>query len=211
MPGMNLPVNPNYSKYVNCDNVADVCFDKPVIYFYTNKVINNVSVRLNIPGQVTDSIPLYPDSGWNNLTVIPGGTIEYQNNKYSELYYETSVTKHIIPTTGYVISTANLNTKLDELITKLGLIPAEKQEFLAYWLPKLNELNTPYVFVGILTPQQKESVDGILVSPQPDTTIEFLTYFKGLTLPYFPTPPVLPQVPQRKGFTMVEWGGSIDH
>lgn len=201
--------NPYYTQYINCDAAHSICWDKPVIYLYSDRVLNNVSVMLDLPGIVTTSIPVYPSAGWQNLTVKPGGKIDYERREYTELYYESSVTKNIVPQTGYVFLTSDLPKMLDNLLTQLGLKASEKEEFFSYWLPKLYALHKPYIFVGILTPEEKESVDKVIIKPEPDTTIAFLAYFKGLSIAYFPIPPVLSSPPLRKGFTMVEWGGQI--
>ncbi len=209
--GSTLPASPSYSKYENCTGVANVCFDKPVIYLYSDHVINHVSVKLNIPGIITKSIPSYPETGWNNITVIPGGIINYDNKIYNELFYETSVKKTPQLTTGYVYSTKNLPIELNNLTTRLGLKQSEKEEFLNYWMPKLYALNKPYIYVGILFAKEKEQVDNVIISPEPDTTISFLTIFKGLSTEILVKQPTLPNIPTRKGFVMVEWGGAIEN
>ncbi len=204
-----IPANPNYSKYENCNNVANVCFDKPVIYLYSDRIIKNVSVKLVIPGRISKSIPSYPAEGWNNITVIPGGIIKFNNTLYNELFYETNVNRVPNLSTGYVYPIKNLSTNLNQLVTNLGLKQSERDEFINYWLPKLYALDKPYIYVGVLSGQIKDSVDKIVIYPKPDATIAFLTLFKGLDTDISITAPKLPIIPERKGFVMVEWGGAI--
>ncbi len=190
------------------------CIGKPVIYLYPTKD-TFVNVKLTIPGSLTISIPhISPTSptGWQNILAHPDGKLEYQGKHYSELYYETAVTKTVKPTTGMVVATRNLQTSLTSLTTRLGLLPNEQKEFMEYWLPKLQTLNSPYIFVSVLTQEQKDSVDHVDITPRPDTFIEMLFVFKPLTTLTTPTPLTLPITPpQRKGFTAVEWGGTIDN
>ncbi len=186
------------------------CIGKPVIYLYPTKD-TLVNVKLNIPGTITQSIPLYPDGGWKNVLAHPNGSLEYQGKTYSELYYESAVDKISPPQKGLVMEKSKLEQELRTLTSKLGLIDKEQQEFLDYWLPKLKQINYPYVFVSVIEPKEKERIDGVNINPVPDTKIEFLAYFKGLDKKIAVEPLVLPnEPPQRVGFTAVEWGGTID-
>lgn len=186
------------------------CVGKPVIYLYPKKD-TLVNVKLNIPGDITESIPLYPAGGWNNVLAHPNGTLEYLGKTYSELYYESTVDKVNPPQKGIVVEKNKLEEELKTLTFKLGLIDKEQQEFLDYWLPRLRELNSPYVFVSVIEPQEKERIDGVSIIPAPDTKIEFLVYFKGFDKKISVEPLILPvKPPQRIGFTAVEWGGTID-
>ncbi|HSX40704.1 MAG TPA: SdrD B-like domain-containing protein [Candidatus Saccharimonadales bacterium] len=201
-------------QYPVCDNVPTgyYCIGKPVIYLYPTKD-TLVNVKLDIPGTVTVSDPKYPDAtGWQNVLAHPDGTLDYQNKTYHELYYETSVSKSIVPQTGILVATGDLKQKLTSITSKLGLLPAEQQEFLEYWLPKLQALHSNYIFVSLLSQEQKDSVDKVSISPQPDTLIEYLFTFKGVEYPFAFAQWKLPQTPpQRVGFTAVEWGGTILH
>ena len=58
---------------------------------------------------------------------------------------------------------------------------------------------------------QKEKVDHVIVSPAPQTTIAFLAYFKPLTSPITVAPLQFQAVPKRQGFTLVEWGGTVEN
>ncbi|HSX40857.1 MAG TPA: hypothetical protein VLF68_04570 [Candidatus Saccharimonadales bacterium] len=191
-------------------NDGTFCWGKPVIYLYPqhDTVVN---VKLDIPGTVIVSDPKYPDqTGWQNVLAHPDGTLEYQNKTYHELFYETAVTKKVTPQTGLLVSSKDLQTSLTTLTSRLGLLPNEQKEFMEYWMPKLNKLNAPYIFVSVLTQQQKDSIDHVDISPKPDVFIEMLFVFKPLTSLTSLTPLTLPTTPKRVGFTAVEWGGTID-
>ncbi len=184
---------------------------KPVIYLYPTKP-TYVNVSLKIPGIITESIPTYPENGWQNVLASPGGTLTYQNSVYHELYYESAVGGVKAPSTGVVIPVSDLQTKLTTLTSRLGLLHKEQQEFLDYWLPKLEDLHTPYILFSIIDPAEKERIDHIEITPKPDTMIEFLVYFRPLQTDVAPVAPlVLPNPPERRGFTAVEWGGTIGY
>ncbi len=188
------------------------CDAKPVIYLYPTKP-TNVSVKVTIPGKITVSIPQYDQNeGWKNVLAYPNGDLIYKNNKYSELFYETIQERTTPPATGWVVKMSNLKAKLTVITTKLGLKENEQNEFLAYWLPRLKDLNKPYVFVSVFTGNEKQSIDKVDISPKPDTFIEFIMYYKGVDAPFNIKPLELPQnIPQRTGFTAVEWGGILDY
>ena len=186
------------------------CIGKPVIYLYPQKD-TLVNVKLNIPGEIVDSIPLYPAEGWQNILAHPNGSFEYLGKTYNELYFESAVNRVNPPKNGLVVEKKQLETELKTLTFKLGLIAKEQVEFIDYWMPKLNKLNYPYFFISVLESKEKERVDNVAISPTPDTKIEFLVYFKGLNKKITVDPPVLSNnPPQRLGFTTVEWGGTIE-
>lgn len=189
---------------------VDFCFGKPVIYLYPTEPIL-ASVTVTVPGIITESIPKYPKAGWQDILALPSGKLFYQGKAYTELYYESQVAAYDKPTNGIIIPTAQLRPTLQGLVTQLVLTKPEVEEFLAYWLPKLQALHKQYVLFSVLLPAAKEAVDMVHVTPKPQTRIEFLVYFKGLDEPLEIPRLQLPKRPQRHGFTMVEWGGTIDY
>jgi hypothetical protein len=202
---------PAAAKATNC---SIECNSKPVLYFYSPQTLS-INVSLDIPGVVTASIPHYPANGWQNVTVHPAGTSDgtllYNNKIYNELYYEDATIKTQPPTQGFVIKTSELKPSLLSYTLKLGLNSSEQNEFIAYWVPRLTSLKTPYIFFTVFDQRQKEKVDHVIISPAPTTTIAFLAYFKPLNAPITVVPLQFPSVPKRQGFTMVEWGGTIEN
>lgn len=185
------------------------CVGKPVIYLYP-PTATSVDVELFIPGEIYISIPKYPEGGWKNVLAHPDGTLIYNNEKYSELYYETKVKIRDIPTSGLIIPTSDLKNRLITITGKLGLNASEQADFMEYWMPLLKELKKPYIVFSLLAESEKERIDGVKMNPQPDVFINFIAYFKGVDMPIAIEPLVFPSVPERHGFTAVEWGGTID-
>ena len=185
------------------------CVAKPVIYLYPTKP-TNVSVKIQTTGEITVSDPLYGD-GWDNILAFPSGNLIYNNKAYDELFYETDV-KDVDPVSGGIlVATKDVKNSLYDLTAKLGLIKPEQDELVNWWTPRLEALNKPYILVSLIDSQTKELIDKVEVTPQPDTRIEFLLYFKGLDQEISVPSLNLPPTPQRKGFTEVEWGGTIDY
>ncbi len=186
------------------------CIAKPVVYLYPPQT-TNMSVSVVAPGSVVVSDPQYPENGWKDVLAHPDGTILYNNKKYSELFYETSLTKKVPePVKGIVMTSADIESILRKTTTQFGLNNQEQKEFLNYWVPRLQSLHSPYIFFSILDPKTKESLDKLVISPEPETRIELIAYFKPLQTPILVPPLSLPdQAPARIGFTEVEWGGTI--
>ncbi len=188
------------------------CLAKPVIYLYPTHPLF-VDVKLEIPGRVTVSDPFYPEDGWKQVEAYPNplGAIKYQGREYPYLYYETDVMKPEIPTQGFVVKTELLEPKLRDMLTKIGLIEHEQDDFIEYWIPMLQAENKPYMFITILPHEEKEKVDKVIMSVEPDTRIEVIFEFEPLDEFKIVTPLELPNhPPKREGFTMVEWGGAIN-
>jgi len=187
------------------------CDSKPVIYLYTLQD-TDVSVQVTIPGSITESIPQYPAAtGWQHILAHPNGTLDYQGKTYTELFYETLQQKVTAPTAGFMIKKDETASTLHMLVTKLGFLPSEQQEFLNYWVPRLQQLPTPYVFISLFSQQQKETIDQVTINPTPDTFLQYIFFFKGMNT-FAPVPQLdLPATPvQRIGFTALEWGGIVD-
>ncbi len=189
----------------------EACIAKPIVYLYPTEP-TYIDVEVVAPGEVFVSDPQYPAGGWRDVLAYPSGDLVYQGSKYKELFYETRVkTKIEMPDAGIVIARERIEHELRSALFKFGLKDRELEEFLEYWVPTLENLNSDYVFFSVLTPDVKESVDKLIISPEPDTRIEIIAYFKPLGKPVDTKPLYVPESPPvRSGFTMVEWGGTID-
>lgn len=182
------------------------CLGKPVIYLYPPKPI---FVTVTVGADIVESIPPYRN-GWNNVLAMPGGILKYNDSYYRELYYESSVKNVTPPDNGMFIQRENLKQELSIQTQKLGLSSFESQEFVDYWLPKLQDLGKKYIFFSVLSGEEKTRTDNVTISPKPDVFIQFIAYFKGVD-EIFPTKPfTVVSPPIRTGFTAVEWGGTID-
>lgn len=186
------------------------CDAKPIIYLYP-ETPTYVDVTVEVPGEIVVSDPLYPPGGWKQVFAEPDGSLTYQGKTYKELFYEASITPIDKPKNGIVIPDSLIQETLNNFVTKLGLIGNEKKDFLSFWVPKLKNLNDPYIHISVFSHEQKQKIDRVIVSPQPDTFIEFIMYYKPLKIPISVEPFIFPKLPERKGFTAVEWGGIIDN
>lgn len=186
------------------------CNAKPVIYLYPVSK-TKVDIIVEVPGEIFVSIPEYKEEGWRDVVAYPDGRLFYEGQTYNELYYESSITPIDPPNRGKIVSKSDLRSSLVFITSRLGLNNLEQAEFLAYWMPRLMKVDKQYIQLSVFTPEEKELIDRVKITPVPDTFIQFIMYFKGLEEIKRMEALELPEItPQRKGFTAVEWGGILD-
>lgn len=212
IPGLNGVSIPDM--YCGAESLAGdgngvFCIGKPVIYLYP-EVPTLVDVKVETDGEIFVSDPLYPEGGWKNVLAEPSGKLTYEGKTYRELFYESNVKDIKKPLRGLTLDSSNIRNELDSIISRLGLIEDEKIEFLDYWIPRLKNLNSKYIFLGVIEKDEKDRIDKVIIEPKPDTFIEFIAYFSPLDKPYDGKKLELPSSPPKRiGFTAVEWGGTI--
>ncbi|HVZ11908.1 MAG TPA: hypothetical protein VG965_02670 [Patescibacteria group bacterium] len=187
------------------------CVAKPVVYLYP-EAPTSVDVQVDTPGKIVVSDPHYPDGGWKNVLANPDGSLLYNNKSYTELFYESEVNDFTKPDDGILIKKSELSDNLAKYIGLIGLNSAESKEFLDFWIPRLDRLNSKYILFSQIKPTAKNKIDKLNINPEPNTRIEFIAYFKPVNEQTDIKPLILPDSPPRRsGFTMVEWGGVIDN
>lgn len=183
----------------------DVWVDKPIIYFYPEQE-TNVLVKLGNSDKLVCSYPKYKDEGWNVIAKPDGNLIDCDSNRnlYS-LYYESiSVTDFKIEEEGFVVKGEDSAKFLEEKLELLGLNEREAQEFIIYWLPKLE--SNEYNYIRFASQEEINENMPLEILPTPDSTIRVLMVFKGLDEKIDVKNQNL-ETPKRNGFTVVEWGG----
>ncbi len=178
---------------------------KPIIYLYPTEE-KEVSVKLLNDDMITVSYPQYT-TGWNVLAKKDGSLIDLSTNKnlYS-LYYECkNQVSFKIENDGFIVKGENVSTFLEEKLSILGLTEKESEEFIIYWLPKLEP--NKYNYIRFATINEINTNMPLEINPNPDTNIRILMTFKGLNKPIEVQEQKLIKT-ERKGFTVVEWGGT---
>lgn len=179
--------------------------DKPMVYLYPTKDNTEVSVKLSNPEKLTTSYPKYID-GWNVLAQKDGSLTDLNTGReLYGLYWEGANYPAKQTDVGFVVRGEDSVEFLEEKLAELGLTGREAEEFIVYWLPKL-EANR-YNYIRFDTNETLNEYMGLDVSPKPDTVIRVLMNFKGLEAPINVAQQKI-ETPVRDGFTVVEWGGS---
>ncbi len=178
---------------------------KPIIYLYPTEK-TNVSLKLLKSNNITCSYPKYIN-GWNVTAETNGNLIDNTTGRslYS-LYYESeNVVNFKVENDGFIVKGNEVATFLEEKLAILGLTEREAEEFIIYWLPKL-EANK-YNYIRFATLDEINENMPLEINPNPDIIIRVLMTFKGLENPIDIQEQQL-ETPNRTGFVAVEWGGT---
>ena len=87
----------------------------------------------------------------------------------------------------------------------MGLTERESEEFIVYWLPKLEK--NKYNYIRFATMDEINKNMPLEINPSPDSVIRVLMTFKKLENPIDVQEQKV-QTPNRTGFVAVEWGGT---
>lgn len=184
-----------------------VIYRKPVIYLYPTKK-TEVKITLDVNGKLLTTFPKY-DKNWN-VIAAPNGQIYDTKTKrnYSSLFWDANVQlpkEHYPYKDGFIISKEKLTEFFIEKLEHIGLNNQETNEFIQFWLPILEQ--NKYNFIHFLVKDACNEIAKLSVNPKPETTIRIYMEYYGLEEMVTVNEQVLPKI-QRKGFTLVEWGGA---
>lgn len=207
---------------------------KPVLYLYP-QTQTEVKVSFTGPIMLDTHIPAYQD-GWRVLA-NPDGTFKNLNQKTSEcqkyakpkfgteyaykaclennypyIYWSGSSMNAEYPRVkkGWYIDRNQLEDFLRLKLAEIGLNNREINDMLEYWLPKLLAENKNYYRISFLQTAEMNQIAPMSILPRPDTVFRIFLDWDGIDKQ--PTTPIEPQKLdklERKGFTVVEWGGKL--
>ncbi len=180
---------------------------KPNIYLYSsNEEAYKATIFVEPSEWITESIPVYnPLTGWK--AEINNGSL---NGCEDYLFYEAVVPdKGFELEKGHLVNSDRMEEELRSLMKDYGFSKAETDDFTEYWIKQLST-DTDYVFY----PQKTEIVERIMPI---NSDISFDSYYRlwFYIIPYKPDSNIKwiqkkDIVPiERKGRTLIEWGGLI--
>ena len=180
----------------------EVCDEKPVIYLYPEKEME-VKVQLDYDGKLVCTYPEY-DNGWNVVAQPDGTLCDYSGKTYSYLFWEGNTHATYDFSKGFVVKGAETAEFLEEKLSEIGLNAKEANEFIVYWLPRMQENK-----YNLITFQTKAYTDvaKLHITPEPDSVLRVFMAYKELEAPIEIEEPVIAPF-ERKGCTVVEWGGA---
>ena len=185
-----------------CDDVSESYDAKPVIYLYPEEAAD-VTVTLDYAGELTCTYPAY-ENGWT-VRAEPDGTLHTADGReYSYLFWEGVDDTEYDLSIGWCVAGADTEEFLQETLSAMGLTPREYNEFIVYWLPRMQD--NAY---NLITFQHEtyEDTAKLTIEPQPDSILRVFMVWKSLTEPVEVETPDAPAGFARDGFTVVEWGG----
>lgn len=177
-----------------------VIIKKPAVYLYPLEK-TEVSVAVDLKGEIIKSEPDYHE-GWK-VIVEPSGLID---GKYDYLFYEARLNQLQLPKEGWVVGYKELGNWFDVNLKGLGLNEKEIFQFKEYWLSELPVAK--YYEIKLLGDDFLRSDMNLVFDPRPTTVIRRNFYFKPLKSQIAVEEPNV-ITPDRKGFTVVEWGGLL--
>lgn len=154
----------------------------------------------------------YPDygKGWN-VKAYPSGKLINKTDKreYSYLYWELDSDMKFDFSKGFVVRGKDTAAFLQKTLAEMGLKPKEYNEFIVYWLPQMQ--NNEYNLISFQGATYTDNVK-LKIAPEPDSVLRVNMAYKPLTAKQAAKvkktlkPQTFPKF-ERKGFTVVEWGG----
>ncbi len=197
--------------FISCKN-NEKPNEKPVLYFYPESEQNiNVSFK-----NLDNLIFTYPklENSWN-FKANPEGKLTFENKKeYNYLFWEgKSDVKDFNIKEGFVVENENLTAFFEEKLIQLGLKPHEYNDFIVYWVPKMQIYPQTLIHFainhGLYSNEIGKNLDNqfaVKISPKPETFFRLTMLFQPCSKNYSINEQKLPKL-ERKGFTVVEWGG----
>ncbi|MDA3846773.1 MAG: hypothetical protein PF505_09585, partial [Vallitaleaceae bacterium] len=106
---------------------------------------------------------------------------------------------------GFVVSKSDLITFLQDKLEYIGLTPAEYNEFIVYWLPKLGD--NEYTLIYFASEEYVE-IAKLIIEPEPESVLRVFMVAKAMDR-YIEIPEQELDTFEREGFTVIEWGGTL--
>ncbi len=185
--------------YSDEDKEVKITMSNPEKLVYSNPEYNNywmVKTKKKHSYKTPAGTVVIPDDyledeNGNIISVLSWGIEEYGDNKIKE--------------EGFVIKGKNTGRFLDNKLSLLGLNFEEKNEFLSYLLPELEK--NKYNYIRFQTMEEINNNMELFIEPKPDTLIRIMMEYKPLDKKIKVKQQELTKV-ERKGYTVVEWGGT---
>ena len=180
-------------------------FGKPVIYLYPEQE-TDVHVELELTGsELSTTYPKY-NGGWD-VTAYPDGTLvnKADGTHHRYLFWDSVNSRTRFDySKGFCVPGSDTEHFLKEKLTYMGLNEAEMNEFIVYWLPKLE--HHAYNLIAFQSDAYTNAAK-LTVTPAPDSECRIFMAYVPLESPVEIEPQQLESF-ERKGFAVVEWGGA---
>ncbi|MCX6739830.1 MAG: hypothetical protein NTZ49_01210 [Candidatus Parcubacteria bacterium] len=183
-------------------------FAEPIIYFYPSKE-QEVIVELSYGGKIIADYPRYDEKiqGWDFIAYPDGHLINKKDNKeYSYIFWEgiPSVPVNWDIKEGFIVKGEDAREFLQEILPKIGLTPKEFNEFIVYWYPRMKDNSYNLIYFA---DKQYTDVASLDISPKPDSILKVFMVVKPLQEKISIQPQIIKPF-ERKGFSVIEWGGT---
>ena len=106
---------------------------------------------------------------------------------------------------GFCVKGSDTAEFLTQILAEIGLTPREANEFIIYWLPLMQ--NNEYNLISFQH-EAYTSAARLEITPTPDSLLRVYMVYQPLDAPVEIEPQTFEPF-ERKGFTVVEWGGDL--
>lgn len=181
---------------------------KPVIYLYP-ELKEDIQVQLDYKGKIIADYPKYDEKlkGWS-ITAYPDGKIinRLDNQEYSYLFWEGKPKEKIDwnLSKGFIVRGEDTKEFLQKTLSQIGLTPKEYNEFIVYWFPMMQ--NNKYNLIHFADEQYTNTAP-LTINPKPDSVLRVFMVYKPLEEQMEIEEQEIKPF-ERKGFTVIEWGGT---
>ncbi len=176
---------------------------KPILYLYP-ETEQNITVNFEKENLLQTTYPKF-NKEWKVLAKPNGTLIDSNNNEYYALYWDEKNINKCKFEDGFYVEKEDAITFLEEKLSYIGLNPKERNEFIMYWLPIL-EQNKKSIVQFDLT-DEIENTNKMIINPQPDSILRVHINIKKVKQKVNIKEQKLTKF-NRTGFTAVEWGGT---
>ena len=177
---------------------------KPNIYLYPEET-TNISVVFDSPELLLTVIPDY-NTGWY-ATVDPNSNMLVDGKYYGYLFYESMTGDYNMQKEyGFKVPVKGRKAFFEYIANYYGFNKQETEDFVTFWCSRLDS-NKEYA----MYPQLTESIDtymAVKITPQPESIFRIWFLFYELEDSIELSKPKEIKA-ERKGYTMVEWGGIV--
>ena len=194
---------------IGADGKPVIFFDgaakKPVIYLYPEEE-TDVHVELELTeADLSTTYPRY-NNGWN-VTASPDGSLlnKADGTHHKYLFWDAvNCRTRFDFSEGFCVAGSDTEGFLKEKLSYMGLTEEEMNEFIVYWLPLMehNRYNLISFQGDVYTDSAK-----LNITPKPDSLLRIFMAYVPLEEAVDIEPQQLDTF-ERKGFAVVEWGGS---
>ena len=184
--------------------------DKPVIYLYPE---NETDVEVRLKLNEGEMLCTYPDPViegeeyvWN-MHALPDGTLyDADGTEYSYLFWEASSYTEPDFSQGFCVKGEDTAEFLRATLTEIGLTADEANEFIIYWLPKMQD--NEYNLISFQAENYTEScpLEVIAADGEEADMLRVMMAWQAVD-EYVEIEPQSFEGFERNGFSVVEWGG----
>ena len=157
---------------------------KPVDYLYPEAEME-VTVSLDYDGELTCVYPAMENGAWS-VTASPDGTLtDASGQTYNYLYWEGVSAADYDLSQGFCVPGEDTAAFLEDALARLGLNRREANEFIVYWLPRMEP--NPYNLISF---QEDAYTDHavLTITPEPDSLLRvFMAWPPTIISPWLST------------------------